>query len=361
LQTIEFHSTMIAEIPAEDRAPCRILVLHNQPVLPVHHPDADSEHEILFTAKIVRHTLTEAGYEVGTLGVGRDPAILLEKLRDIRPNVVFNLFEGLADTGDTEAHVAGILEWLEIPYTGCPYQTLCLARSKHITKHLLAGAGLPTAKFFVAEDVPIEQCPLDWPVIVKPATQDASVGLDQGSVVTDRERLNDRIAYLLENYGPPVLIEEFIRGREFNVGIIEASELRVLPVSEILFVDKDPDFWPIVTYDAKWKPGTRDYEATPPKYPARVAPRLRNKVEALAKRAFRLLGCRDYARVDFRVRGSKPYILEVNPNPDFSPTAGLAGGLESAGISHTQFTIDLVQRALTRGGKASAAMRSAIT
>ncbi|HEY7331214.1 MAG TPA: ATP-grasp domain-containing protein [Gemmataceae bacterium] len=361
MQTIEFHSTMIAEMSAEDRAALRILVLHNQPVLPVDHPDADSEHEILFTAKIVRQTLTEAGYEVGTLGVGRDPAVLLEKLRDIRPDVVFNLFEGLADTGDTEAHVAGILEWLEIPYTGCPNQTLCLARSKHITKHLLAGAGLPTAKFFVAEDVPIEECPLDWPVIVKPATQDASVGLDQGSVVTNLERLNDRIAHLLENYGPPILIEEFIRGREFNVGIIEAPELRVLPVSEILFTDKDPDFWPIVTYDAKWKPGTRDYEATPPKYPARVAPRLRSKVEALAKRAFRLLGCRDYARVDFRVRGSKPYILEINPNPDFSPTAGLAGGLESAGISHTQFTLDLVQRALARGGKVGATLRSAIT
>jgi D-alanine-D-alanine ligase len=348
---------MIAEIPPADPSSCRVLVLHNRPVLPQDHPDADSEHEILLTSEFVQRTLSEAGYEVSTLGVARDPAVLLTKLRDIRPDVVFNLFEGLADFGDTEAHIAGLLEWLEIPYTGCPYQTLCLARNKHLTKHLLAGAGLPTAEFFVVEDVPVEDCPLDWPVIVKPATQDASVGLDQGSVVTDLERLNDRIAYLLENYGPPVLIEEFIRGREFNVGLVETPELRVLPVSEILFIDKDPDYWPIVTYDAKWKPGTRDYEATPPKYPARVSPRLRNKVETLAKRAFRLLGCRDYARVDFRVRGSKPFILEVNPNPDFSPTAGLAGGLGSAGISHVQFTIDLVQRALARGGKIAAAAR----
>src|SRR5579884_1535936 len=352
---------MIAEIPAADRTSCRVLALHNQPVLAEDHPDADSEHEILFTTQFVQQTLSEAGYEVSTLGIGRDPTVMLTRLRDIRPDVVFNLFEGLADFGDTEAHAAGLLEWLEIPYTGCPYQTLCLARNKHLTKHLLAGAGLPTAKFFVVEDVPVEDCPLDWPVIVKPATQDASVGVDQGSVVTDLERLNNRVAYLLENYGPPVLIEEFILGREFSIGLIETPELRVLPVSEILFIDKDPDFWPIVTYDAKWKPGTRDYEATPPKYPARVSPRLRNKLETLAKRAFRLLACRDYARVDFRVRGSKPYILEVNPNPDFSPLAGLSGGLESAGISHEQFTIDLVQRALARGGKASTAMRSAIS
>ncbi len=263
--------------------------------------------------------------------MSRDPSVLLDGLREYRPDVVFNLFEGLADFGDTEAHVAGILEWLELPFTGCPYQTLCLARSKHLTKHLLAGAGLPTARFFVVEDVPVEDCPLDWPVIVKPATQDASVGVDQGSVVTDLDRLNERVAYLLETYGPPVLVEEFIRGREFNVGVVEAPELRVLPVSEILFVEKDPEFWPIVTYDAKWKPGTRDYEATPPAYPARVSPRLRDKLETLARQAFRLLGCRDYARVDFRVRGSKPYILEVNPNPDFSPTAGLAGGLTVGG------------------------------
>jgi D-alanine-D-alanine ligase len=348
---------MIFEPPVADRSSLRILILHNQPVLPTDHPDADSEHEILFTTEFVQRTLTEAGHDVSTLGVARDPSILIDGLRDIRPDVVFNLFEGLADFGDTEAHVAGLLEWLEIPYTGCPYQTLCLARGKHLTKHLLAGAGLPTAKFLVVEDVPVEDCSLDWPVIVKPATQDASVGVDQGSVVTDLDRLNDRIAYLLENYGSPVLIEEFIRGREFSVGLVEAPELRVLPVSEILFVEKDPDFWPIVTYDAKWKPGTRDYEATPPCYPARVSPRLRSKLETLARQAFHLLGCRDYARVDFRVRGSKPFILEVNPNPDFSPTAGLSGGLESAGISHAQFTVDLVQRALARGGKASVTVR----
>jgi D-alanine-D-alanine ligase len=155
---------------------------------------------------------------------------------------------------------------------------------------------------------------------------------------------------LLQNYGGPILVEQFIRGREFNVGLIEVPDLRVLPIGEILFVDDDPSFWPIVTYDAKWKPGTRDYESTPPRYPARVAPRLAGRVANLAKKAFRLLGCRDYARVDFRVKPpGKPYILEVNPNPDFSQTAGLAGGLKSAGWTLGQFTVELVQGALARG------------
>jgi D-alanine-D-alanine ligase len=353
---------MTSQIAAADQSSSlRVLILHNQPVLSEDHPDADSEHEIVFTTGFVQRTLTHAGYEVSTLGVCRDPGVLVEGLREARPDVVFNLFEGLADFGDTEAFAAGILQWLEIPYTGCPYQTLCLARSKPLTKHLLAGAGLPTAGFFVVEEVPVEACSLGWPVIVKPATQDASVGVDQGSVVTNLERLNERVALLLDNYGPPVLIEEFIRGRELNVGLIETPELRVLPISEILFVEKDPEYWPIVTYDAKWKPGSREYEATPPAYPARVTPRLRGKLETLARHAFRLLGCRDFARVDFRVRGHKPYILEVNPNPDFSPTAGLAGGLESAGISHTRFTVDLVQRALARGGKTVATARTVVS
>jgi D-alanine-D-alanine ligase len=354
---------MIADPPTNGFASAaRVLILYNEPVLPASHPDAESEHEILYTVKEVRKHLVEGGHEVNQLGVGRNPETLLTGIRAHRPDVVFNLFEGLADHGGTEAHVAGLLEWLGVPFTGSPYQTLCLARGKHLTKHLFQGAGLPTPDFFVVEELPVPSCPLEWPVIVKPATQDASVGLDQGSVVTDRQRLEERIAYLLETYGPPVLVEQFIRGREFNVGLIEAPELRALPVSEIRFVEKDPDYWPIVTYDAKWKPGSRDYEATPPSYPAAVTPRLREKLVALALKAFRLLGCRDYARVDFRVGPTgRPYILEVNPNPDFSPTAGLAGGLASAGLTHAQFTIDLVQAALARGAKAPKEGLMAIT
>jgi D-alanine-D-alanine ligase len=110
-----------------------------------------------------------------------------------------------------------------------------------------------------------------------------------------------------------------------------------------------------VTYDAKWKPGSRDYEMTPPRYPAQVEPVLAERLQEVASKAFHLLGCRDYARFDFRVTPEgHPYLLEVNPNPDFSPTAGLSGGLMSAGLTHAQFTVDLVRQALARGGKTEA-------
>jgi D-alanine-D-alanine ligase len=334
---------------AADPSP-RVVILYNEPVLPLHHPDADSEHEILSTVDEVEKVLAAAGFDARRLGVQRDPAALVNGLQELKPDCVFNLFEGLADQTETEAFAAGVMEWLGIPFTGSPHTTLTLARRKHLTKHLLQGAGLPTADFMVVEELPMPPCPLEWPVIVKPAEQDASVGLDQGSVVTDQKRLAERVAYLLDTYGPPVLVEEFIPGREFNLGVIENPDVQVLPVAEIVFTSTDPDVWPILTYDGKWKPGCEEYETTMPKYPATVAPKLKAKLEELAKKAFRLLGCRDYARVDFRVKSTgRPYILEVNPNPDFSPTAGLTGGLISAGLTHAQFTVELVKRALARG------------
>jgi D-alanine-D-alanine ligase len=329
----------------------KVLILYNEPVLPEDHPDAVSEHEILYTSDAVAANLIQAGYTVERLGASRDPATLVDGLRRHRPDVVFNLFEGTADHGHTEAYAAGVLEWLGIPFTGSPFEALCLARNKHWAKHLLRGAGLPTADFFVVESLPAPPCPLSWPVIVKPALQDASVGVDQQSVVTDQQGLEDRIAYLLRAYGPPVLVEQFIRGREFSVAVIEAPDLRTLPVSEIVFLDK-PGLWPIVTFDAKWKPGSEDYEATPPRYPAELRPKLGERLATLATEAFRLVGCRDYARVDFRVRPTgHPYILEVNPNPDFSPDAGMSGGLQAADLTHATFTVQLVENALARGAK----------
>lgn len=332
--------------------PTRVLILYNEPVLPGHHPEAESEHEILSTVDAVHRILVEAGFDVSRLGVGSDPAALLAGFSRERPDVVFNLFEGIADEGNSEACVAGFLEWYGVPFTGSPSFTLCLARHKHLTKRLLQGAGLPTPDFLLVEDLPVPACPLEWPVIVKPANQDASVGLDQKSVVTSQEALEERAAYLLRTYGPPVLAEQFIPGREFSVALIEAPDLRALPLSEVLFVDKGPGYWPIITYDAKWKPGSRDYEATPPRYPAEVSPRLTARLQDLGRQAFRLLGCRDYARVDFRVRPSgRPFILEVNPNPDFSPEAGLCGSMASLAVTHAQFTVDLVRTALARGAK----------
>jgi D-alanine-D-alanine ligase len=241
----------------------RVLVLYNEPVLPASHPDAQSEHEILFTVEHVTDALAAEGFRVTAFGAGRDVSAVWSCLHKRRPDVVFNLFEGTADHGDTEAYVAGLLDWYGAPFTGAPPSALCLARGKHLTKYLLRGAGIPTPEFAVVEGLPLPDLAVPWPVIVKPALEDASVGIDQGSVVDDRGRLADRVASLLERYGPPVLVERYVPGREFNVSLIEVPELRVLPLSETVFPPNPSIAWPILTYQAKWEPCSRRTRLSP--------------------------------------------------------------------------------------------------
>jgi D-alanine-D-alanine ligase len=340
--------------------PPKILVLYNHPALPPDHPDALAEHAVVEVAEQVAGVLRDAGLRVSLLGLKEEPQLLIAELRRQKPDAVFNLHEGSTLNGATEAYVAGVLEWLEVPFTGSQACTLSLARSKHTTKRLLLGAGLPTPDFFVVEQAPgkpptVPRCPLPWPVIVKPAEQDASVGLDQDSVVTGQRDLERRVSFILENYGPPVLIEEFIPGRELNVALFEDPDLRCLPPSEILF-QHGPETWPILTYAGKWHTDSAEFVQTPPHCPANIPARLRDRVFELACQAYRLLGCRDYARVDFRVRPSgKPTILEVNPNPDITLDAGFSRCLAAARLPYETFLVQLADLAVKRGERSSQA------
>jgi D-alanine-D-alanine ligase len=328
----------------------RVLILYNAPVLPPGHPDVIAEQDVMDTAEFIAGALTRGGYGVTRLGVGRNPAELLDGVRAARPDVVFNLFEGLSDQGHTEAYVAGVLEWLGLPFTGSSSQTLALARHKALTKYLLQGAGLPTAPFFLVHRPPVPACPLEWPVIVKPCQNDASEGIDQGSVVTGQAALEARVARVLAAYGAPVLVERYVAGRELAVSLIANPELRSLPPSEVLFIDPDPGYWPIITYDAKWRLGTRDFDATPVRSTAELPPGQAACLEALGREAFELLGCRDYGRVDFRMTATgEAVILEVNPNPDFSQSGGMARSLETSGVGHAAYAVKMVEAALARG------------
>jgi D-alanine-D-alanine ligase len=329
----------------------RILILYNEPVLPESHPDYISEVEVLDNVDAVQKVLSEHGYQVERLGATSDPQVLIDGIRKFSPDAVVNLFEGSADDNASEMYACGLLEWLHIPYTGCPFHTLVLARSKHIAKRMLLAEGLPTAPFMVVESGPVAACPLKFPVIVKPAQQDASVGVDQDSVATDLDGLNKRVAFLLKQFGGPVLVEEFIFGREVTVALVEMPDLRLLPATEAVFPEPTPGYWPILSYDAKWTEGSAEYETTDYHFHAQMTPELAAVIEGTARKAFRLLGCRDYARVDFRIRSgdNQPFVLELNPNSDFAPDRALANNLWAAGLSHSEFTLQLVRNALARG------------
>ena len=328
----------------------RVLVLYNSPTLPPDHPDVAAEAEVVETVEFVVESLRAEGFDVGRLGISDNPRPLLDTLETSRPHVVFNLFEGTASRGATEAYVTALLEWLRVPYTGCPHQAIALARDKPKTKLLLQGVGLPTPRFQVVENLPCPTCELRWPVMVKLAAEDASIGISQLSVVESQRALAERVSLLFEQYHQPILLEEFIDGREINVAILEAPELRLLPISEIIFAQAPGIRWPIVTYDAKWATGSAADRATTPRCPAELSAPLAQRLQDLAVRAYRLLGCRDYARIDFRVNHvNESFVLEVNPNPDYHPGAGLARSLRAANLDHARVTADLVRNALARG------------
>ena len=245
-----------------------ILVLYNLLTVPVDHPQAESEREVTDTADAVADTLAKAGYRVSRLAIGNDPRPLARALDEDRPDVVFNLFEGVAERGLTEAFCIGLLEWFGVAFTGCPLPAVVMAHDKPRAKLLFRAAGLPTPESQVIERLPAPICRLRWPVILKPASEDASVGLDQGSVVTDQPSFARRAEQLFEQFHAPVLAEQFISGRELNVALVEDPELRILPISEIVFSSDMP--WPIVTYDAKWAYGSVDDLSTVPRCPANV-------------------------------------------------------------------------------------------
>lgn len=328
----------------------RVVILHNEPTLPNDHPDCDSEHEVLYTADQVEGWLKARGHDVGRVSGHIDPGKIVAGLKAASPDVVFNLFEGVPAMPQTEAFAAGLLEWLGLPYTGCPFLSLVLCKDKPMTKRILKGSGLPTPAFLVVDSDPPTPWPGDWPAIVKPAYQDASVGISQASVVTSAEEYEKQVRAVFAEFGPPALVEQYIPGREINVAVYEAPGLTPLPPFE--YVCDKREGWAILTYNAKWKPGSYDFENTPVLYDPPVEPELLARLNDLAMRAFQLLGCRDLARVDFRVAaGNEPYILEVNPNPDFSPIGGLADCFDVAGLNHETVANQMVSNALARGAQ----------
>lgn len=334
-----------------------ILVLYNEPVLPVDHPDAGSEHDILDTVNDTFKVLKAAGFEATRLGVNYDPQPLLDTLRKKKPDAVFNLFEGLATQTGTEVSAAALLEWLNVPFTGCPSPALALGRDKVRTKYILSAAGIPTPEFAVVESTPVPRWRRGWPAIVKPAYQDASVGIDQNSVVTSQKQLDERVKFVLSTYGPPVLVERFITGREFHVNMIEERAAapdappRVLPLCEIAFTGDTPGRWPVYTFTAKWHEQSDEYKTAPVRAPVEIPPDDFARLERIAQRAYRTLQCRDYARIDVRMDGrGEFYVLEMNPNPYLNSLA-LVNGLVAVGLTHEWLLVEMALAAIARGGK----------
>jgi D-alanine-D-alanine ligase len=328
----------------------KVAVVYNAPVLPADHPDAASEHDVIAVAGDVVRALHATEFAPELLPAAPPLSDFVGRLDAMRPDVVFNLVEGFGGRSAGATHLTSVFELLGLPYTGSPVEALAACASKARAKALLGGYGLPTAPFLlIAPDAAVPRPDFGFPALVKPDAEDGSLGIDQGSVVSDTDALARRVELLRRAYGGSVLVEPYLPGPEFNVGLIAVSEPKPLPVAQVLF-DAGPGAWPILTYAAKWEEGSTDDRSSPVACPAPIEPALATRLKELAVSAFHATGCRDYARVDLRLdRAGEPMILEVNPNPDLSPRAGWARAAACIGVPYSMAIEAITRRAWRRG------------
>lgn len=301
---------------------------------------------VLEPVHAVSAALRSAGHRVTQVPVQRDFA-WFDAVRTI--DLVYNLCEGVGGVSHLEYKVASVLDLAGIPYTGGTAWTMAVCHHKPLLNAVLAASGLPVPEWAVPDGTGVPEVPL--PALVKPAAEDASVGVDQGSVVTTREDLEARVDVIARKFGD-VIVQRYIHGREFAVAFV--GDVR-LPLSEIDFSQMPDGAWPILSFDAKWKPGTPEDQGSQPVCPARVSEALARQLSATGWAAWRAVRGRGYGRVDFRVdEAGQAWVLEVNPNPDISSDAGLANMARAAGWSYRELVLQILEDATTTAAESVA-------
>jgi D-alanine-D-alanine ligase len=311
------------------------------------------ELDLAVSARRVMSVLTASGHVTQPFTFGKDPVALASSLRAFGTEVVFNLSECPMNSAQKEPHGAALLELLGLPYTGNSPLPLTVCNNKALTKHLLSSFGMPTPAFRLYPSVPRGRSGLRFPVIVKPANEDGSAGITEESVVDDEAGLKKRVGHVIGKYQQGALAEEYVGGREFNVGVLgngtATDPFRTLPPAELVYRSKR---WRVCSFESKWDNNHPAYSEIAPACPANIPDALCNRLERLTlacARAFELCG---YARVDFRMnRRGKLFVLEVNPNPDISPDAGLDRAARAAGISYEALVIEILRLGISRGAR----------
>lgn len=306
------------------------------PVLLVHNIDPDwppNDREIA-SAEADRLTgeLRAMGHHVISIAVG--DADLAACLKQYDPNrwVVFNWCEELPGIPQSDALAANIIEQNGFTYTGPPPAVLRLSWDKGYMKRLLDELRIPTPIWRMCHTADAG----DWrlfPAIVKPSQEHCSFGITVGAVVENTFELEARIGYVLSTFKQPALVEDFIDGREFRVSLWGNEEVQMLPVAEYDFSRFADARERLCSYEAKYQPGSRHYEEIQLLLPAPLTEAEITLLYKTALAAYRAFGCRDFARLDVRMRDGVFYVLDINPNPDISSDASMACAAQAAGYS----------------------------
>ncbi|MEP7233971.1 MAG: D-alanine--D-alanine ligase [Ignavibacteriota bacterium] len=316
-----------------------------------------SEFGVLEESSIIADAIRADGHEVLLFSVDDDIHRLITFLDRENPELIFNLCEAVLGKSSLEMAIAGIYDLYEIPYTGSQAIALGIALNKGLAKAIFKANDIPTPPYIIVPEngsLPVD-LNLHFPVIVKPVSEDASIGIDNNSICTDEPSLSDRVAFIHKEFFQAALIEEYIDGREINVAILvgENGEFETLPISEITF-DTMPAGNPrIVSYEAKWVEESPLYHTTIPNCPADLDVIVAERAKELALKAAAAVGLTDYGRIDMRLRDSDNalFVLEANPNPDISRDAGFMRAAGVKGLTHPQTINAIVRCAIRRATK----------
>jgi D-alanine-D-alanine ligase len=281
-----------------------------------------------------------------------------ERLRQARPDIVFNIAEGFHGV-NREAHVPAICEFFGIPYSGSDPFTLTLCLDKARTKETLTFHGIPTPEFAVVEalaEIEWRTADLELPLFVKPLHEGSSKGITDSNLCWDRAQLRAQTKFLLENYNQPVLVEEYLPGKEFTCAVLgNGEEATVLPIVGMNFETLPNGALPIYSFDAKFVWDRPENPLDIFQCPARITRELQASIERVTLDAFRVLGCRDWARIDVRLDAAGvPNVLEVNPLPGILPDPAdnscLPKAARAAGIGYEELIQNCLRYAAARQG-----------
>jgi len=306
--------------------------------------DALEEYDSVETVDALKAAIEAKGHTVVKLGGGRE---FLKKVLTEKVDFVFNISEGLGSYRSREAQAPSILEMLDIPYSGADPQCLAICLDKNLTKKLVAWEGVPTPRWQVIDSSNVKS--IDWaalpsPAFVKPVWEGSSKGIRLNSLVRDPAQMQSIVTQLLKQYRQPVLVEEFIAGEEVTVGIVGNSPAQVVGIMRVVPRQKEGDF----VYSLEVKRNYEklvDYEC-----PAQLDKTVLKNIEKYALKAFQILECRDFSRVDFRISpDGTPYFLEINPLAGLNPrTSDLIIMARLAGWTYNRLIGTILEAALKR-------------
>ena len=327
----------------------RVLILMHKDLVP---PDEVNGHDVKTVAWRTEYdvvsTLKKLGHDVYPLGVKSDLDVIQSAVESWKPDIAFNLLEEFDGVAVYDQHVVSYLELLHLPYTGCNPRGLMLGRDKVLTKKVLSFHRIPYPEFIEVPQGRSVKRPksLPFPLIVKSVSEEASLGISQASIVEDDDKLSERVAFIHNSVGSGALIEQYIEGREFYVGVIGNGQLQALPVWELIMDKLPDDAKRIATERVKW---SRKYQK---KYgiTSREAGNLPDgkaqDIQDLAKRVYRALGLSGYARIDMRMDADgQLYVLEANPNPQIAEDEDFADSAKKVDYQYK----DLLQELLHVG------------